>query len=86
MFVAPVIFLLLTSLMTDSQALTADYWPQSWHPEQLRTGPHDTPIPRYLLNTVLYAAALDDFMLLSSVPAAYALAKLRWRGRNSCSS
>jgi multiple sugar transport system permease protein len=82
MFVAPVVFLLLTSLMTDSQALTADYWPRSWHPENFVRVLTDTPIPRYLLNTVLYAAGSTAFMLLSSVPAAYALSKLRWRGRN----
>jgi multiple sugar transport system permease protein len=82
MFVAPVVFLLLTSLMTDSQALTADYWPRSWHPENYGRVLTDTPIPRYLLNTVLYAVGSTTFMLLSSVPAAYALSKLRWRGRN----
>jgi len=82
MFVAPVVFLLLTSLMTDSQALTADYWPRSWHPDNYVRVFRDTPIPRYLLNTVLYAVGATAFMLLSSVPAAYALSKLRWRGRN----
>jgi multiple sugar transport system permease protein len=82
MFIAPVVFLLLTSLMSDSQALTANYWPQSWHPENYERVFADTPIPRYLLNTVLYAVGATVFMLLSSVPAAYALAKMRWRGRN----
>ncbi len=42
-----------------------------------------TPLARYLVNTVLYAGLATAFMLLSSVPAAYALAKLRWRGRNT---
>ena len=51
-------------------------------PGQLRAGPTDTPIPRYLLNTVLYAVGSTAFMLVSSVPAAYALSKMRWRGRN----
>jgi multiple sugar transport system permease protein len=82
MFVAPVGFLLLTSLMSDSQALTADYWPRAWHPDNYVRVFRDTPIPRYLLNTVLYAVGSTTFMLLSSVPAAYALSKLRWRGRN----
>jgi multiple sugar transport system permease protein len=82
MFVAPVIFLLLTSLMSDSQALTADYWPRTWHPDNYVRVFRDTPIPRYLLNSVLYAVGSTSFMLLSSVPAAYALSKLRWRGRN----
>ncbi len=82
MFVAPVVFLLLTSLMSDSQALTANYWPRTWHPENYARVFADTPMPRYLLNTVLYAVGATVFMLLSSVPAAYALAKMRWRGRN----
>jgi multiple sugar transport system permease protein len=82
MFVAPVVFLLLTSLMSDSQALTADYWPRTWHLDNYTRVFRDTPMPRYLLNTVLYAFGSTAFMLLSSVPAAYALSKLRWRGRN----
>lgn len=82
MFVAPVVFLLLTSLMSDSQALTANYWPRTWHLDNYARVFADTPMPRYLLNTVLYAVGATVFMLLSSVPAAYALAKLRWPGRN----
>jgi multiple sugar transport system permease protein len=81
MFIAPVGFLVLTSFMSDSQALTASYWPSSWHFSNYVTVFRKTPVPRYLLNTVLYASLATIFMLLSSVPAAYALAKLRWRGR-----
>ncbi|GAA2343729.1 carbohydrate ABC transporter permease [Dactylosporangium salmoneum] len=81
MFIAPVAFLLLTSVMSDRQALTSSYWPSSWHLENYSDVFARTPIPRYLLNTVLYAGLATVFMLISSVPAAYALAKLRWRGR-----
>jgi multiple sugar transport system permease protein len=83
MFVAPVGFLLLTSFMSDSQALTADYWPRSWHPENYAHVFRDTPMPHYLLNTVLYSLLATVFMLLSSAPAAYGLAKLKWRGRTA---
>ena len=83
MFVAPVIFLLLTSLMTDSQALTASYWPDPWRFANYADVFSKTPLPRYLLNTVLYSVAATAFMLLASVPAAYALAKLRWRGQGA---
>ncbi|MEV6490364.1 carbohydrate ABC transporter permease [Actinoplanes sp. NPDC051633] len=82
MFVAPVVYLLLLSLMTSDQALTSDYWPDTWHPENYVRVFQATPLPRYLLNTVVYAVCATAFMLLSSVPAAYALAKLRFRGRN----
>ena len=82
MFVTPIVYLVLISLMTSNQALTANYWPDTWHPENYVQVFERTPLPTYLLNTVVYAVCATGFMLLSSVPAAYALAKLRWRGRN----
>ncbi|MEV7623599.1 carbohydrate ABC transporter permease [Actinoplanes sp. NPDC089786] len=83
MFLAPVVYLILLSLMTSSQALTSDYWPNTWHPENYLRVFQVTPLPHYLLNTVIYAVAATAFMLISSIPAAYALAKLRFRGRNA---
>ena len=80
-FLAPVVFLLLTSLMSSEQSLTSNLWPATWHPGNYADVFARTPMARYLANTVLYAALATAFMLLSSVPAAYALAKLRWRGR-----
>src|SRR5262249_40283942 len=82
MFLTPVVYLMLISLMTSDQALTSDYWPKAWHPENYVKVFQATPLPRYLLNTVIYAVLATGFMLVASVPAAYALAKLRWRGRN----
>lgn len=38
---------------------------------------------RYLVNSVLYSVLATAFMLLSSIPAAYGLAKLKWRGRSA---
>lgn len=82
MFLAPVVFLVLTSFMTSDQSLTSNLWPTSWHPENYPDVFARTPMAKYLLNTAVYAVLATLFMLLSSVPAAYALAKLRWRGRN----
>jgi multiple sugar transport system permease protein len=69
--------------MTSDQALTSNYWPDSWHFENYVRVFQVTPLPRYLLNTVIYAVSATVLKLLSSVPAAYALAKLRFRGRNA---
>jgi multiple sugar transport system permease protein len=80
-FLAPIVFLALTSFMTSNQTLTSRLWPVTWHPENYAEVFTRTPLAHYLLNTVIYAALATAFMLLSSVPAAYALAKLRWRGR-----
>jgi len=83
MFVTPVVYLVLLSLMTSNQALTSNYWPTSWHPENYVKVFQATPLPRYLLNTVIYAVTSTVLTLASSVPAAYALAKLKFRGRNA---
>ena len=74
MFATPVIYLVLLSLMTSNQALTSDYWPNTWHPENYLRVFQVTPLPRYLLNTVVYAGLATVFTLASSIPAAYALA------------
>jgi multiple sugar transport system permease protein len=83
MFTAPVIFILLTSFMSGSQSLTSNYWPTTWHPGNYAAVFRQTPMLRYLLNTVEYAGLATIFTIASSVPAAYALSKLRWRGRNA---
>ncbi|HET6481512.1 MAG TPA: carbohydrate ABC transporter permease [Actinoplanes sp.] len=83
MFVTPVAYLVLLSLMTSDQALTSDYWPNSWHPENYVRIFMVTPLPHYLLNTLIYAVSVTALVLLSSVPAAYALAKLKFRGGNA---
>jgi multiple sugar transport system permease protein len=82
MFLGPVLLVTLTSFMSSDQALTADLIPTVWHPENYIHVFSATPLPKYLLNTIIYAGLATLFMLLSSVPAAYALAKLNWRGRN----
>jgi len=83
MFLVPFCFVVLMSFMTSDQALTSDFWPHTWHPENFVQIFSTVPLLRYLGNTVLYSVLATGFMLLSSVPAAYALARLRWRGRNA---
>lgn len=82
MFLAPVVFLLLTSFMSSEQTLTSQLWPRDWHADNYITAFQKAPLAKYMLNTVLYAGLATLFMLLASIPAAYGLAKLKWRGRN----
>jgi len=79
-FFAPFVFVVLMSFMTSDQALTSNLWPSTWHPENFVDIFTKLPMLDYLVNTTTYALLATGFMLLSSVPAAYALAKLRWRG------
>lgn len=82
-FVLPFVFVVLLSFMTSDQALTSNLWPTTWHPENFLDIFRKFPMFDYLVNTVVYVVLATGFMLVSSVPAAYALAKLRWRGENA---
>ena len=55
MVLAPLVFVVLTALMTNEQALTSDLWPTSWHPENYVTVFEKAPLLRYIGNTVMYA-------------------------------
>jgi multiple sugar transport system permease protein len=80
-FLAPFIFITLTALMTDDQALSARMWPQpfAWH--NFVDVFTKAPFWRWTLNTMQYSVLATLGVLVSSVPVAYALARLRWRGR-----
>ncbi|EXG82518.1 carbohydrate ABC transporter permease [Cryptosporangium arvum] len=80
-FLAPLLFLLLTSVMTDQQALTSDLWPRDWQWSNFVTVFDKAPMLGYFAHSLFYSITATAAMLVSSVPVAYALAKLRWRGR-----
>jgi multiple sugar transport system permease protein len=84
MFLAPFVFIAMTALMTDNQALSARLWPEPFRLANFSDlfTKQELPVIRYTRNTMMYAVLSSLGMLLSSVPAAYALARLRWRGRN----
>ena len=81
-FVAPVVFVLLTALMTNRQALSAEIWPQPFRFENFLDVFRDAPLWRWAMNSFIYASLATIGLLLSSVPVAYAFACLRWRGRD----
>jgi multiple sugar transport system permease protein len=81
-FASPFVFITLTALMTDRQALTSELWPSPFRLSNFSDVFKVIPLVRYAANTMMYAGLAALFMLVSSVPAAYALSRLRWRGRN----
>jgi multiple sugar transport system permease protein len=81
-FLLPFVFLLLTSLMTNEQALSPRLWPSPFAWGNFADVFSKAPMWHYALNTLLYAGLATLGLLLASIPAAYALAKLRWRGSN----
>jgi len=82
-FVAPLVFITLTALMTNDQALSPKLWPHPFRWDNFVEVFREAPLVRYALNTLLYAGLATLFMLVSSIPVAYALARLRWRGRHA---
>ena len=80
-FVLPFVFVLLTSVMTDQQALTRDLWPNTWEWSNFKTVWETPGFLTWWRNTLMYATLGTVLMLLSSIPVAYALARFRFRGR-----
>jgi multiple sugar transport system permease protein len=81
-FLAPFVFMALTSLMSTDQALSPKLWPEPFKWGNYTDVFDQAPMFRYALNTATYSVLATLGMLVSSIPVAYALALLRWRGRN----
>jgi multiple sugar transport system permease protein len=82
LFIAPVLFVLLTSLMSSTQTLTASLWPNPFDWSNYAKAFTQAPLALWFGNSAMYAVLATAFMLISSVPAAYVLAKIRFRGAN----
>ncbi|WP_330345337.1 carbohydrate ABC transporter permease [Streptomyces longwoodensis] len=81
-FTLPFVFVLLTSLMSDSQALSRDLLPHPWEWDNYRRVLNTPGFLTWWRNTLLYAGLGTVLTVVSSLPVAYALAKFRFRGRN----
>jgi len=82
-FIAPVVFITLTALMTSSQALSPELWPKSFEWSNFAEVFHKSPLLKWTLNTMIYAGLATLGVVVSSIPVAYALSRLRWRGRDA---
>src|SRR3954463_3315870 len=81
-FTLPFVFVLLTSLMSDTQALSRDLIPHTWEWGNYKRV-FDTPgFLTWWRNTLVYAGLGTVLTVVSSIPVAYALAKFRFRGRS----
>jgi multiple sugar transport system permease protein len=80
-FLAPFVFILLTSLMSNNQALSPDLWPHPFRWHNFIDVFTRAPLWRWTLNTLEYSILATLGVLVSSIPVAYALARFRFRGR-----
>ncbi|MEJ2346690.1 MAG: carbohydrate ABC transporter permease [Gammaproteobacteria bacterium] len=86
-FVAPVLFMIAGSLKPDALVLSqAGSWralvPDTASLQNYRDVLQRVPFGRYLLNSLIINASIVALGLVVNSFAAYALARLRWRGRD----
>jgi multiple sugar transport system permease protein len=82
-FLSPLVFIVLTAFMTNAQALSPDLWPHPFRWHNFVEIFQKAPLWKYALNSLLYGGLATLFLLMSSIPVAYALSRLRWRGRHA---
>jgi multiple sugar transport system permease protein len=82
-FLAPIVIAGLTAVMTTNQVGTDALWPQPWAWSNFGRALRDQPLLRMAGNTLFVAALSTVGVLLTSIPAAYALARMTWRGRDA---
>jgi multiple sugar transport system permease protein len=82
-FVLPLLVCVVTSVMTQQQAGTGELVPDPLHWGNFREVFEVMPFARDLWNTLVYAGLSAVGIVVSSVPVAYAVSRMRWRGRNA---
>jgi len=83
---SPYVFMLSASVKPGGEIFQSSLalWPRRFYGwENYRRALTAVPLLRFLLNGALVCAMLLALQLLFAVPCAYALAKLRWRGRDA---
>jgi multiple sugar transport system permease protein len=82
-FVSPFVFVIFTALMTRDQALTRAIWPSPFRFQNFYDVLDQQPLLRWTWNTFLVSFLSSIGVVLSCAPPAYALARMRFRGRNA---
>ncbi|HEY5986796.1 MAG TPA: carbohydrate ABC transporter permease, partial [Streptosporangiaceae bacterium] len=81
-FLMPFVVVVLTALMSRQQALSTRYWPHPFIWSNFLHIADFMPILRDGWNSTVYAVLSSIGVVVSSVPVAYALSRMRWRGRS----
>jgi multiple sugar transport system permease protein len=82
-FLFPIFFVVLTSLMTDAQANTNDLWPKPFQWSNFVRVFDVSDLGTYVWNSVRIALVSMVGTVLATIPVAYALSRMRWRGRQA---
>lgn len=79
--VFPFYYAIVTSFSTGSNLFVVHFWPVAWDWSNYETVLGARAFSRSILNSVFIASTTVAFALFLSVTAAYALARVRFRGR-----
>lgn len=82
----PFYWMVLTSIRSPSEIFDISLWPIPKHfsgVENYTQAASSVPMARFMLNGVIVCAGILIVQVLTAVPAAYALAKLRFPGRRA---
>lgn len=79
--VLPFYYAVISSLKSGSALFVVDYLPRYWHWENYFAVFREQPYAVNILNSVLVATSVVGLSLLLAVTAAYALARIEFRGR-----
>src|ERR687894_1149707 len=85
-FVLPLLWMLSTSFKTNPEATR---WPLTWIPREFSVQGYaeifnttsQTPVLRWFVNSLVAALAHTALVLVTAAPAAYALARMHFRGK-----
>ena len=81
--VFPFYYAIVTSLKSGTELFQAGLWPQSFSLANYRNVLTEGPFLRNLVNSLVVSGAVVAISLLLGVTAAYALARIRFRGRSA---
>jgi len=82
----PFYWMLLTSVKTQkafNSELVPQFWTSSPTAENYISAFTTVPLGRYFVNTLIFTVATTGLMMLVIVPAAFAFARLEFKGRNA---
>lgn len=83
MFIFPLVVVFLTAVGDENAGAGVGFsWPEVWHWDNFAEVFRRLPMLKYFGNSFIYAILATTFMLLSSIPAAYALSRIKFRGSN----
>lgn len=81
--VFPFYYAIVTSLKSGTELFQAGLWPQSFSLANYRNVLTEGPFLRNLVNSLVVSGAVVAVSLLIGITAAYALARIRFRGRSA---